>query len=87
MIPLIDEVLPRADIRLRHRALFRVAAERAFRAARDLDVLHHPLARALVAARALPLGGTGGSPHRPRRSPPPRTSSPPSPHPATSRSF
>ena len=59
MIPLIDEVLPRADVRLRHRALFRVAAERAFRAARDLDVLHHPLARALVAARALPLGGTG----------------------------
>jgi hypothetical protein len=36
-----------------------VAAERAFRAARDLDVLRHPLARALVAARALPLGGTG----------------------------
>ena len=57
--PLIDKMLPRADVRLRHRALFRVPAERAFRAARDLDVLHHPLARVLVSARALPLGGTG----------------------------
>ena len=52
-------MLPHADIRLRHEALFRVPAEPAFRAARDLDVLRHPLARALIAARALPLGGTG----------------------------
>ena len=56
---LIDEVLPRCDVRLRHAALFRVPAEKAFRAALGLDVLRHPLVRALVAARALPLGGTG----------------------------
>lgn len=57
--PLIDKILPRADVRLQHRALFRVPAERAFRGARDLDVLRHPLARALIAARALPVGGAG----------------------------
>ena len=56
---LIDEVLPRCDVRLRHAALFRVPADEAFRTALGLDVLRHPLVRALVAARALPLGATG----------------------------
>lgn len=57
--PLLDDVLPRFDVCLTHSALVRVPAERTFRAAFDLDVLRHPLVRGLVAARALPLGGTG----------------------------
>ena len=41
------------------RALSRVPADEAFGAALGLDALRHPLVRALVAARALPLGATG----------------------------
>ena len=56
---LLDQVLPRCDVRVRHAALFRVPADEAFRAALGLDVLRHPLARVLIGVRALPLGGTG----------------------------
>ena len=56
---LLDEVLPRCDFRLQHSALFRVPAGTAFHTALDLDLLRHPLVRALIAARTLPLGGTG----------------------------
>ena len=56
---LLDEVLPHCDVRLQHSALFRVPAGTAFHTALDLDLLRHPLIRALIAARTLPLGGTG----------------------------
>ena len=56
---LLDEVLPRCDFRLQHSAIFRVPAGTAFHTALYLDLLRHPLVRALIAARTLPLQGTG----------------------------
>jgi uncharacterized protein YndB with AHSA1/START domain len=55
----LEEILPRAEVHLVHRALIRVPAERVYRATCELDVARHHLVRALVAARALPAGGPG----------------------------
>ncbi|HXV93693.1 MAG TPA: SRPBCC family protein [Pseudonocardia sp.] len=54
---LIDRMLPRYDIAVTHAGVFRVPPERCLRALRDLDVMRHPVVRALVAARGLPNRG------------------------------
>ncbi|HSO93386.1 MAG TPA: hypothetical protein VLS53_02815 [Candidatus Dormibacteraeota bacterium] len=51
---LIDQFLPRYDFAVVHAQVFRVPPEVCLRAARNLDLLRHPLIRVLLQLRALP---------------------------------
>ena len=52
-VMLIDQVLPRYDFAVTHAAVFRTPPGQCLQAARTLDLLRHPIVRALITARSL----------------------------------
>jgi hypothetical protein len=51
----IDEVMPRWDVRSRHEISVRAAPERVFEAIQTADFAEHPLVRGMLSLRALPI--------------------------------
>jgi hypothetical protein len=72
---LIDQFLPRYEFAVVHAQVFRVPPEVCLRAARNVDLLRHPLITVLLKLRALPqraasrlTGGRDGGHHEPAAS-------------------